>query len=167
MKLFLTAEAQSLLRLSYEGRGTRRDGPGNSRAKRQFITAGGRSKNGRGQVRGGQSGALQRSELLGWKFWRPQGPPHMVLKFYGLNEAAKGLAALPKVKIDGSQIGPLGTTAPTKPKVRAENSHFWPLETFPRPSSSPRPARMNFRLRGGIHQKWPTEFNFSTVDEAA
>ena len=38
MKLFLTAEAQSLLRLSYEGRGTRRDGPGNSRAKRQFIT---------------------------------------------------------------------------------------------------------------------------------
>ena len=48
-------------------------------------------------------------------------PPHMVLKFYGLNEAAKGLAALPKVKIDGSQIGPLGTTAPTELKVRAEN----------------------------------------------
>ena len=102
MKLFLTAEAQSLLRLSYEGRGTRRDGPGNSRAKRQFITAGGRSKNGRGQVRGGQSGALQSSELQGWKFWRPQGPPHMVLKFYGLNEAAKGLAALPKLGVEKS-----------------------------------------------------------------
>ena len=51
---------------------------------------------------------------------RLQAAPHGV-KFYGLNEAAKGLAALPKVKIDGSQIGPLGTTAPTKPKVRAEN----------------------------------------------
>ena len=62
-----------------EAQRTRRDGPGNSRAKRQFITAGGRSKNGRGQVRGGQSGALQKFRERGGYGFTAE-PPSLKLR---------------------------------------------------------------------------------------
>jgi len=58
-----------------------------------------------------------------------------------ISEAARGLAALPKV--EGSTWMRRG----------------WPPQTFPRPSSSLRPAGFDSRLRGGILVPTGDEFH--------